>query len=224
MPPAPNFWFGPPFSPSDARIVDQSEDEKSLSLLGCANFLRCKQARRNFVAQAFKLLGDLIESEGEVTGHVFEKHDSRFSFADDAMNVGPQVARIILSATLTGEAERLARVARSEAIHDSTPRLAVEGSQIRPHRCLIQAFRFHARRQDFDSEGFPFNPTDDASPSHSQFQSEVKPGTARTEGEDVERFVMLIHMISLLHRVTHSQCSVATLHLLSARCNTVLRF
>ena len=72
---------------------------------------------------------------------------------------------IFLSTTLAGVTERLARVAASDAIHDSTPRAAVEGSQIRPHRRLIKGLLFHARCQDFDGVGFPLNVTDAASRS-----------------------------------------------------------
>ena len=94
------------------------------------------------------------------------------------MDLGPKVSRIVLSTTFAGDTERLARVARSEAIHDSTPRTAIEGSQIRPQRRLSQAARFHSRRQVFAGEGFPFDPTNCASASQSQFQAEVKSGSA----------------------------------------------
>jgi hypothetical protein len=75
--------------------VAHGEDEQPFSLVARADFLRSKESRRNLVAQAFKVGGDLIKSETEVAGHVFEKHDSRFHFANDSMDVGPQVARII---------------------------------------------------------------------------------------------------------------------------------
>jgi hypothetical protein len=106
--------------------------------------------------------------------HVFEKHDCRFHFANDSTDVGPKVARIAFSTTPAGDTERLAWVARSERIHDATPRAAIEGSQIRPHRSLNQTARFHRRCQVLDGEGFPLHPTDRAKASQSQFQSEVE--------------------------------------------------
>jgi len=155
-----------------------SEDEQPLSLVACADFLRCEQSRRNLVTQAFKVCGDLCKSEAEVAGHVFEKYDWWFNFANDSMDLGPKVSRIVLSTTFAGDAERLARVARSEAIHDSTPRTAIEGSQIRPQRRLSQAARFHSRRQVLAGERFPFDPTDCSSASQSQLQAKVQSAPA----------------------------------------------
>jgi hypothetical protein len=174
----PSLWFGPPFSPS---LVCHSEDEESFSLLAGADFLRCKESRRNLITQAFKVSGDLRKSEAEVAGHVFEKHDCRFNFANDSTDVRPKVSRIVLSTALAGDTEWLAGVARSDAIHDVTPRSAVEGSEIRPDRCLIQDTRFHRRHQVVDGESFPLHPTDRASASQSQFESEVESGTAGAE-------------------------------------------
>lgn len=48
-PPAPNFMFGPPFSPSEARMVAQSE--QPLSLMRRADFKRRKQSCFNRIAQ-----------------------------------------------------------------------------------------------------------------------------------------------------------------------------
>ena len=140
--------------------VAHSEEEESLPLLADANFCRRKQARRNPVAQFFKILGDLVESKGQVTGHVFEKDDPWFSFTNDASDMGPQMARIILSTSFASKTEGLTRVARSECIHDSTPRAAVKGLQIRPYRRFIQATCFHCLSQDFDGSGFVFHTTD----------------------------------------------------------------
>lgn len=53
--------------------------------MACANFLRCKQACRNFVAQVLKLIEDLLGPEAEVPGDVFEKHDAGFNFANDSI-------------------------------------------------------------------------------------------------------------------------------------------
>jgi len=36
-----------------------------------------------------KVSDDLVESEAEVVGHVFEKHDAGFNVANDAMDVRP---------------------------------------------------------------------------------------------------------------------------------------
>jgi hypothetical protein len=90
--------------------------------------------------------------------------------------------RIVCSTTLAGEAERLARVAANDAIHDATPRLAVEGSQVRPDRRRSHGFVFHARCQDRGGECFAFNVADDASRSaKGKLNSEVESADAGTE-------------------------------------------
>ena len=108
--------------------------------------------------------------------------------------------RIIASTTAASFAEWLARVSRSERIHDSTPRSAVEGLQTRPYRRFIQATRFHCLSQDFDGSGFVFHTTDCANASESELQSQVESCAARAKTEVVEG--TLIHTYrSLAFRV-----------------------
>jgi hypothetical protein len=90
--------------------------------------------------------------------------------------------RIVCSTTLAGEAERLARVSANDAIHDATPRSAVEGSNVRPDRRRSQDRIFHARRQDRGGECFAFNVADDASRSaKGKLNSDVEASDAGTE-------------------------------------------
>jgi hypothetical protein len=75
--------------------IAHGEDKQSFPLVACADFLRSKEPCRNFVVQAFKVCGNLVESEAEVAGHVFEKYECRFNLANDSMDMRPQVPRII---------------------------------------------------------------------------------------------------------------------------------
>jgi hypothetical protein len=52
--------------------------------------------------------------------------------------VRPEVSGVVFSPFVTCVAERLAGESRRDEIHDSTPRLAVEGSEIVPYRSDIQ--------------------------------------------------------------------------------------
>ena len=61
-----------------------------------------------------------------------------------------------------GQAEVLAREARSDAIHCATPSSAVEGEQVGPDRCRIQGAFFHARSQDAGGVCFPLKVSDGA--------------------------------------------------------------
>jgi hypothetical protein len=63
-----------------------------------------------------------------VVGDVLEENESWLYLADDAGDVGPEVPRVVRAESLAGHGEGLAGVAANEAIHDATPRSAVEGS------------------------------------------------------------------------------------------------
>jgi hypothetical protein len=75
-----------------------------------------------------KLSGDDVESDVKMVGDVFEEHELGVGLSDDAGDVRPEVSGVVSAAHLAGDAERLARVAANDAIHDATPRSAVEGS------------------------------------------------------------------------------------------------
>jgi len=111
------------------------------------DFFRTEEARRNLETQTLKVADDVLQSFLNMPRDVFEKDDARLNLAKDSSDMWPQVARILFSTTSTGEAERLARISGSEDIHLATPECAVEGSEIRPYRCRIQASFFHLRSQ-----------------------------------------------------------------------------
>ncbi len=117
---------------------------------------------------------------------VLQKDEGGTYLLHHSVNLGPQVARIVFATLETGLAERLARVARSDAIHDATPRCAVEGLEIRPYRSRSHAAFFHLRDQLADGESVPFNEAHDASRSDRQLEAEVEPAASGTEGEDTE--------------------------------------
>lgn len=182
---APGSW--PQLSASSLLTVGHAEDEEPLPLVRRARFLRRKQSRRNSVPQSLKFSSDVGEPQSEVASDVLKEHDAGLRFRNDASDVGPKVARIVRSTAQAGVAERLARVAANDAIHDSTPRAAIEGSEVRPHRERTHARFFHAARHDFEAVGVPLNATDDASRSaKSELNPEVESADAGAEGEDIE--------------------------------------
>ncbi len=90
---------------------------------------------------------------------VFEKADERLSFVSDPSDFGPKVPRIVLTSAAASGAERLTRVARSDDLHEATPRLAVEGTKVTPDRRLIQGRVFHPCHESGRSVAFPLNVT-----------------------------------------------------------------
>jgi hypothetical protein len=165
----------------DIGVAHDCEAEQPLSSVRRADFLRSEQARRNSIAHALKLSGDDVESESKMAGDVLEENTLSCRLPNDTRDVRPQVARIVRAPALSCEGERLARVARSDEIHDSTPRAAVEGSQIAPHREAIDASLAHRPRQVRAGAGFPLNPADDASAGNGQLDAEVEPSASGAE-------------------------------------------
>jgi hypothetical protein len=165
-----------------------AEDEQPLPPVRRADFLRRKQSRRNSVAEGGEVGANSIEAESEVSGDVLEEHEARFNLAKDASDRGPKVPRIVSPTALAGVAERLARVAANDAIHDSAPRSAVEGVDIRPHRTLIHDTRSHRFDQVADGERFPLHHAHAASVSDCQLEPEVEPAASGAEAEDVDWF------------------------------------
>lgn len=121
-----------------------------------------------------------------MVGDVFEKTPLGVDFPNDAGNLGPEVSRVSFSKQSPGFTERLTRVAANDAIHDTTPRVAVEGSQIRPNRCFIQAAFFHPFNQNLATVTFPFNEADCASNRDRQSDAEIESPDSRAEGQHVE--------------------------------------
>ena len=65
---------------------------------------------------------------------IFEEHQGRFTFSDDARDIGPDVARIGFPLPLACTGEGLTRVRRHDAIHGPREGSAVEGSDVVPDR------------------------------------------------------------------------------------------
>src|SRR6185369_10014218 len=82
-------------------------NKESLAAVRCANFLRCKQTRRNAVTHALKVLGDLVESKRQVTGYVLEEAHGGVKSPDDVSDPRPEVPVVVGPLSLTGVAEPL---------------------------------------------------------------------------------------------------------------------
>ena len=175
--------------PEQARGVGQlvtltnGEDEEPLAPVGRTDFRRRKEACRKAVAHADQSAGDFGEAEAEMMGDILEEHERRFDLADDAGDMGPEVARIIRTPALARDAKRLARIARSDDVHRAAPWPAVEGSNVVPYNSLIQGRVFHPRHENGRGVGFPFDMAHSTISGNCDRESEVKPACAGAEGE-----------------------------------------
>lgn len=158
--------------PSAARGVGQ--EEQPLSAMGRTDFRRTEYSAFNAVVHCAKVRPDGIESDVDVLSDILEEAECWLDFPNDASNVGPEMARVVNAALLSGDTEWLARVAANDAIHDATPRLAVEGSQVAPNRCVIQGFVLNARNQERGGICFSLNVTDGDSSASRQSDTEIE--------------------------------------------------
>jgi len=107
-------------------------------------------------------------------------------FLDDSDNVVEQPSVVALPLLFSGDRIRLARVARSDDIHNATPRSAVERGKVIPDRSVIQGLVRHPRHESGRTEGFPLNVTHTAGSGFCRFESELKPADAGAEGKHVD--------------------------------------
>jgi hypothetical protein len=95
---------------------------------------------------------------------VLQKQEPRTAIVGNAANFKEQPAALAVKPSASAcQAEVLAWEAANDAIHCATPASSVEGGNVAPDRCCIQAAFLHASRQDCGRVSFPLNVTDGAS-------------------------------------------------------------
>lgn len=106
------------------------QDEEPLAPMRSPDVRSSEQKARAPVAHAFKVALDGVEPEGNMTGDVLEEDQRGVRLADDASHGGPEVPLVVGAASLAGEGEGLARVARHDEIHCATEEPAWEAVHI----------------------------------------------------------------------------------------------
>lgn len=168
----------PPFDPSrvavaflaplesDATAVGQ--DEQPRPLVGGSHFGRTEHSPFRIEPIGREVLQNLAQSEGDVSSDVFEECHRGICIPDDPSHVRPQVSRVVCAESLSCVAERLARIAASDDMNSATPRSAVEGGGIAPHRARIHPTRLHLLDQVRNAKCFPLHHAHRSSTWHCQ--------------------------------------------------------
>jgi hypothetical protein len=117
---------------------------------------------------------------------VLEEHPFGRDLADDAGDLGPQVAGIGGPAALARDAERLAGITGSDEMNAVAPRAAVEGSQVVP-----DSSRCHGRVRHPGHEGgrrmsFPLDVTNSSVAGFGDADPEVEATVAGAERDAAE--------------------------------------
>lgn len=171
-------------SPSRADAVGQNEE--SLASVRRADFRRCKQSRRNAVTHVDQVSGDHVEPKPQMPGDVLEETDSRLTLGDDSSDVGPQVAGIVLAASLAGDAKRLARITAMYDINESAPRLRIKLLEIAPYRSSLNDSVLHPGEENVLRELLDFDVADGAVLRDGESEAEVDASDAGAEAEAIQ--------------------------------------
>ncbi len=179
--------------PSLAVAVGQQEEP--LPPLRGRNFRRLKSEPFDRIPPVFGQVLDNPSGRSSLPGEspgnkeacdVLKEEVFRSYLPKNAACFRPEVARVRFELPLACDTGGLTRHARNDAIHDPTPRPAVEGSQVGPNRAVVQGAFAHARRQDRHGKRLPLDHAHDARARCRDSQSEVQPADSGTEGQHIE--------------------------------------
>lgn len=166
--------------------VAVGQDEQPLSSVRSASVGRGDHSPLRMEPQRGKVSEHGVESQPNVACDVLEADDRRLHLGDDPSDLRPEVPLVVLSSALPGDGEGLARVARSDKIHDSTPRAAVEGSEVVEDRRRIQGRLFHPGHEDGRSEGVPLDDTHNSQPGEGGPEAQLEPSDAGTKSQTMQ--------------------------------------
>ena len=161
------------------------QDEDPLPLMRRTGFCRREQARRRRVAHAPKLSQNGLEAEGDVPGDVFEEHPFGGAFADDAGDLGPEMAGIIGTAALAGGAEGLAGISGQDRVEGAAEVAGVERSQIVPDRRRGEIPRGLGGDEDRSRPVLPFDEGAAVIAGLGEHEAQIQASAACAEAESV---------------------------------------
>ena len=161
------------------------QDEDPQPLVRRADFCRREQARRRRVAQSPKLSQDGLEAKGDVTGDVFEEDPLRAAGADDAGDVGPEMAGIVGPAALTGRAEGLAGVSGEDDVEGAAEGTGVKAAQIGPDRGRGEVARALGGDEDGTRPVLPLDEGAGVIVGLGEHEAQIKASAACAEGQSV---------------------------------------
>lgn len=150
-----------------------------------ADLCRREQARRRRVAQAPKLSQDGFKAEGDVPGDIFEEDPFRAAFADDAGDVGPEVAGIVGAAAFPGRAEGLAGVSGQDGIEGAAEGPGIEVAQVGPDRGRGEVPRALGRDEDGAGPVLPLDEGAGVIAGLGEHEAQIKASAACAEGQSV---------------------------------------
>ena len=118
-------------------------------------------------------------------GDVFEESPFGAAFADDAGDVGPEVARVVGAAALSGRAEGLAGISGEDDIEGAAKGAGVEAAQIGPDRGQGEVSRALGCDEDGARPVFPLDEGAGVIAGLGEHEAQIKASAACAEGQSV---------------------------------------
>mgnify|MGYP007003532378 CR=1 FL=1 len=112
-----------------------SQDEESFSFVRSAHVGRSKTIPLRIEPEIGQIPENPVDASGNKGSDVLHKDETRLHLANDTCHFPPKPGFLSVDpCALSGQADVGARKPARDEIHRSTPRLAVEGSDVVPHR------------------------------------------------------------------------------------------
>lgn len=118
-------------------------------------------------------------------GDVFEESPFGAAFADDAGDVGPEVARIVGAAALSGRAEGLAGISCENGIEGAAEGPGVEAAQVGPDRGRGEIPCALGGNEDSARPVLPFDEGAGVIAGLGEHEAQIKASAACAEGQSV---------------------------------------
>ena len=118
-------------------------------------------------------------------GDVFEEDPFRATFANDAGDVGPEVAGIVGATAFSGRAEGLAGISCKDDVEGAEERPGIEAAQIVPDRRRGEIPRALGGDEDRPWPALPFDEGAGVIAGLGEHEAQIKASAACAEGESV---------------------------------------
>ena len=118
-------------------------------------------------------------------GDVFEEDPFGAAFANDAGDVGPEVAGIVGATAFARRTEGLAGVAREDGVECAAEGAGVEAAQVGPDRGRGEVSRALGGNEDGTGPVLPFDEGAGVISRFGQHEAQIKASAACAEGQSV---------------------------------------
>ena len=120
-----------------------------------------------------------------MTGDVLEEDPLRAAGADDAGDVGPEMAGIVGPAALACRAEGLAGISGEDGVEGAAEGAGVEAAQVGPDRGRGEVSGCLCRDEDGAGPVLPFDEGAGVIAGFGEHEAQIKASAACTEGQSV---------------------------------------